>query len=75
MISSLEESGNWTFSFIGATLDAVDVAAQMAIKKQNSFSFEKNKMGSSVWDKLDNSMNHYFEKKKNNRNLNNLFED
>ena len=75
MISSLEESGNWTFSFIGATLDAVDVAEQMAIKKQNSFSFEKNKMGSSVWDKLDNSMNHYFEKKKNNRNLNNLFED
>jgi hypothetical protein len=75
MISSLEESGNWTFSFIGATLDAVDVAEQMAIKKQNSFSFEKNKMGSSVWDKLDNSMNHYFQKKKNNRNLNNLFED
>jgi len=75
MISSLEESGNWTFSFIGATLDAVDVAAQMAIKKQNSFSFEKNKMGSSVWDKLDHSMNHYFEKKKNNRNLDNLFED
>lgn len=75
MISSLEESGNWTFSFIGATLDAVDVAAQMAIKKQNSFSFEKSKMTSSVWDKLGHSMNEYFEKKKNNRNLDNLFEE
>ncbi len=75
MISSLEESGNWTFSFIGATLDAVDVAEQMAIKKQNSFSFEKSKMTSSVWDKLGHSMNEYFEKKKNNRNLDNLFED
>jgi hypothetical protein len=75
MISSLESSGKWTFSFIGATLDAVEVAEMMAIKKQNSFSFEKNEMNSSVWSKLDKSMSHYFEKKKNNQGLGNLFED
>ena len=75
MISSLEESGNWTFSFIGATLDAVDVAEQMAIKKQNSFSFEKNEMNNSVWNKLDKSMSRYFENKKNNKGFSNLFED
>ena len=75
MISSLEESGNWTFSFIGATLDAVDVAESMSIKKQNSFSFEKGEMNNSVWSKLDKSMNHYFEKKKTNRSLDNLFEE
>ena len=75
MISSLEESGNWTFSFIGATLDAVDVAEQMAIKKQNSFSFEKNEMNNSVWNKLDKSMSRYFENKKNNKGFGNLFED
>jgi len=75
MISSLEESGNWTFSFIGATLDAVDVAEQMAIKKQNSFSFEKNEMNNSVWNRLDKSMSRYFENKKNNKGFSNLFED
>ena len=75
MISSLEESGKWTFSFIGVTLDAVDVAESMSIKKQNSFSFEKGEMNNSVWSKLDKSMNYYFEKKKTNRNLDNLFEE
>lgn len=75
MISSLEESGKWTFSFIGATLDAVDVAASMAIKSQNSFAFEKTEMKSSVWDKLDKSVSSYFDKKRSNRNLGNFFED
>lgn len=75
MISSLEESGNWTFSFIGATLDAVEVAEQLSIKKQNSFSFNKEEMNTSVWNKLDKSMSNYFEKKKSNRSLGNFFED
>jgi hypothetical protein len=75
MISKLEETGNWTFSFIGATLDAVDVAASMSIKSQNSFSFEKKEMKNTVWDKLDKSVSSYFTKKRSNRNLNNFFED
>jgi uncharacterized protein YegL len=75
MISKLEETGKWTFSFIGATLDAVDVAASMAIKNQNSFSFEKTAMKSEVWDKLNKSVSSYFTKKSQNRNLNNFFED
>jgi hypothetical protein len=75
MISKLEETGKWTFSFIGATLDAVDVAASMAIKSQNSFSFEKTAMKSEVWDKLNKSVSSYFTKKSQNKNLNNFFED
>ena len=75
MISKLEETGRWTFSFIGATLDAVDVAASMSIKSQNSFSFEKTEMKNAVWDKLDRSVSSYFTKKSQNRNLNNFFED
>ena len=75
MISKLEGTGKWTFSFIGATLDAVDVASSMAIKSQNSFSFEKTQMKSAVWDKLDKSVSSYFTKKSQNRNLNNFFED
>ena len=75
MISRLEETGKWNFSFIGATLDAVDVAESMNIKKQNSFAFNKNEMNDSVWNKLDNSVSSYFNKKRDNKNLDNLFED
>jgi hypothetical protein len=47
----------------------------MAIKSQNSFSFEKTQMKSAVWDKLNKSVSSYFNKKSENRNLNNFFED
>ena len=75
MISRLEETVKWTFSFIGATLDAVDVAASMSIKRQNSFAFNKQEMNASVWNKLDKSVSNYFKKKREHRNLDNLFED
>lgn len=74
MISSLQETGKWTFSFIGATLDAVDVAKSLSIKKQNSFAFEKNSMDKQVWSKLNDSMGSYFSKKQANKSLANLFE-
>lgn len=74
-ISRLEETGKWTFSFMGATLDAVNVAASMAIKQQNSFSFEKDNMNSEVWSKLSNSMGNYMDKKRKGENLDNLFSE
>jgi hypothetical protein len=63
----LESTGRWTFSFIGATLDAVEVAEQMAFKSNNSYSFDKSEMESAVWNKLSDSMHHYFNKKNNGR--------
>jgi uncharacterized protein YegL len=74
-ISRLEETGKWTFSFIGATLDAVDVAQSMAIKNQNSFSFLKSEMKSVVFDKLSNSMENYLHKKRSGENLDDFFSD
>jgi hypothetical protein len=74
MIGRLEETGKWTFSFIGATLDAAEVAAQMAIKKDNSFSFDKSEMKSKVWDTLSMSMNSYMDKKRNKKDLGNFFD-
>jgi hypothetical protein len=50
-ISRLEETGHWTFSFMGATLDAVDVADQMNFQRQNSMSFDKRTMKEEVWNK------------------------
>ena len=75
MISRLEETGKWTFSFIGATLDAMDVAEKMSIKRNNSYSFDKSQMNSEVWDKLSNSMDMYVNKKISGKNLGNLFEE
>jgi hypothetical protein len=41
MVEERESLGTWTFSFLGATLDAVDVAEQMSIRRENSIAFEK----------------------------------
>ena len=75
-ISRLEETGKWVFSFIGATLDAVDVAESLSIKRQNSFAFEKKSMKSKVWNKLSEAMDCYLDKKMNGISTNeNLFEE
>ena len=74
LIRELEGTGKWTFSFIGATLDAVDVAAQMSIKAQNSYQFSKSAMKGEVWDKLSDSMHGYFGKKRSGGDTSNLFD-
>ncbi len=73
MIVRLEQTGKWTFSFIGATLDAVEVAAQMDIKAQNSFSFQKEAMQSEVWDKVSRSVRTYANKRRKGEDLDNLY--
>jgi hypothetical protein len=75
MISRLEETGKWTFSFIGATLDAVHVAQSMAIKTQNSYTFDKAEMKGRVFENLSRSMDTYFDKKRKGGDLGKLFED
>ena len=74
LIDRLEKTKSWTFSFIGATLDAVEVANSMSIKSQNSFAFDKRSMKGEVWDKLSGSYQSYFNKKREQRNLDNLFD-
>jgi hypothetical protein len=74
MISRLEATGRWTFSFIGATLDAVAVAEQMSFKNHNSFSFEKSEMNAAVWHKLSDSMERYLHKKRKGKDLSNLYD-
>ena len=75
MIARLEETTNWNFAFIGATLDAVEVAKAMSIKSKNSYSFNKNEMDSVVWEKLNFSLVNYCQKKKNKQSDDNLFDD
>jgi len=74
-ILRLEATGRWTFSFLGATLDAVDVAEHMAFKRHNSFSFEKRDMDADVWNRVNRSMNSYMNKKIRGESLDNLFDE
>ena len=75
LISRLEQTQKWTFSFIGATLDAVEVAAQMNISRKNSMMFAKENMKEGVWDKLSSSMSRYTEKRRSGQKTDSLFED
>jgi von Willebrand factor type A domain len=66
LISELEETGRWTFSYLGATLDAMKAARDLHIKAENSMSF--NKAGiKEVFDTLGSSLGEYMEEKKLNR--------
>ncbi len=73
MVEEREASGNWTFSFLGATLDAVDVAEQMSIRRENSISFAKGEMKEEVWDRLDTSMRSYYDKKRKGEDIRKMF--
>ncbi|MEO8765616.1 MAG: hypothetical protein ABI416_15055, partial [Ginsengibacter sp.] len=58
LIKELEGTGKWTFSYLGATIDAVDIAVNLNIKVKNSMSFEKAEM-KETYSKLKNSINRY----------------
>jgi hypothetical protein len=73
MIGRLEETGKWSFSFIGATLDAVEVATQMDIKVQNSFTFTKETMKEEVWDKVSSGIRTYANKRQRGENLDEFY--
>jgi hypothetical protein len=44
LILAKEETGKWSFTYLGATLDAVEIANSMNIKEENSFAFQKQNM-------------------------------
>ncbi len=73
MIEAREATGTWTFSFLGATLDAVDVAEKMSISRENSISFQKASMKDGVWDRLSASMQGYYDKKRKGEDLRKMF--
>ncbi len=60
LIQAKEETGRWSFTYLGATLDAVEIARSMNIKAENSFAFEKKNMDKDAFARssmaLKNSM-------------------
>ncbi len=73
-ITRLEQTDKWTFSFLGAGIDAVGVAGEMAMNQNNSLNFAKANMKDAVWDKLSCSMDNYIDKKRKNLSFKNFFE-
>ena len=73
MIESRQATGNWTFSYLGATLDAVDVAESLSIKRSNSISFDKSEIKTKVWNRVSISMRDYNLKKMRGEDLSDLF--
>ncbi|RYF91228.1 MAG: VWA domain-containing protein [Chitinophagaceae bacterium] len=67
LIRGLEAGGKWTFTYLGATYDAREVAAALSIKRENSMAFEKDQM-KETYSKLSKSLGNFFENKKYNRN-------
>jgi len=73
MIQCRQEPGSWTFSYLGATLDAVDVAERLSIKRNNSISFDKRDIKTQIWDRVSSSMRDYNLKKMKGEDLSDLF--
>ncbi len=44
MIKNLENSGNWTFSYLSNTPDAINYAERMNIKRENAMMYDKTVM-------------------------------
>ena len=62
MIQEKDYSDQWSFSFIGADIDAVYAARDLSIRKDNIISFNKRNM-SQVIEGVNDSMKDYAHKK------------
>jgi hypothetical protein len=62
LVRELEMTGKWTFSYIGATLDAIEIAVSFNIKKTNAMRFNPE-VSSIMYNKLNSSLYSYLEDK------------
>ena len=74
MIKELDQSGKWTFSFLGADLDAVKASADFNIRRENIVSFSK-KSYSSMMDQTNDSIMQYERRKASGRYRSDLFDN
>ncbi|MDA9986708.1 VWA domain-containing protein [Crocinitomicaceae bacterium] len=62
-IFKLDETGKWTFSYLGADFDAIHTSKMMNIRKENVMNFRK-KQYSGMMDDLSDSIGVYAEEKR-----------
>ena len=61
-IAKLDETGKWTFSYLGADFDAIHTSKMMNIRKENVMNFRK-KSYASMMDDLSDSIGVYARRK------------
>lgn len=62
MIKELDETGKWTFSFLGADFDAIHTSHMLNIRKENVINFSKNSY-SGMMEDVSLSIRSYAEEK------------
>lgn len=73
-IKELDETGKWTFSFLGADLDAVSASDNLNIRKENIISFSKGNYD-KVMHQMSSSIRNYENMKSAGNMKSNLFDD
>jgi uncharacterized protein YegL len=58
LIKELDESGKWTFSFLGADFDAIHTSHMLNIRRENVMNFSKGDYSEMMGD-VSNSIRHY----------------
>ena len=66
IIGRLDETGKWTFSFLGADFDAIHTSKMMNIRKENVMNFSKGKYKNMMYDLKESISEHAYEKRKGN---------
>lgn len=61
-IKTLEQTEKWTFTFLGADIDAIHTSKMLNIREENVVSFNKGDM-SEMMNELSNGMRHYSQSK------------
>ena len=74
MIKELDATEKWTFSFLGADLDAVQASDNLNIRRENIISFSKENY-SGIMDQMSSSIRNYETMKSVGNMKSNLFDD
>lgn len=61
-IKALEETEKWTFTFLGADIDAIHTSKMLNIREENVVSFNKSDMANMMND-ISDGMRHYSQSK------------
>ena len=73
MIKELDETEKWTFSFLGADLDAIHTSQMLNIRRENVISFSKSDY-SGMMDDVSDSIRCYASSKAEGKTKNNIFD-
>ena len=77
LIKQLDETGKWTFSFLGADFDAIHTSKMLNIRSENVINFSKSQY-SGAMDDVSESIRTYAHEKSNGnlkRDIFDIFED